>query len=331
MAAVEYSNNSGLSLSMAIWLATDGYVAPVDQFDGKEVISATTLLKPTRQLILGHRLPMKERVVDVSDQTAARYGHAIHDSIENAIVGNYRNAMASLGYPKAVIDRVRINPTPEDIKADSSIIPFYTEQRLYREIDGVVIAGKYDQNFNGIIEDNKSTSVYGYMNGTNSKSHSHQLSIYRWLNPDIVTEDFGRIQYIFTDWQSSMARSNPKYPNNRVIEVKVPLLSISDTERLIRNKLHEIRTNSVLPERQLVHCTEEELWRSEPKYKYYSKEESYKAGKKSSKNFDNKIQAIQHKTAKGTGIVVTVPGKVKRCNYCEAFATCSQKDAYDLT
>jgi len=30
----------------------------------------------------------------------------------------------------------------------------------------------------------------------------------------------------------------------------------------------------------------------------------------------------------GKGIIITVEGKPKRCEYCDAFAVCTQKDKY---
>lgn len=77
---VKYTNSSGIPLSVGVWLATDTYQYPPD--DGKKYISATTLLKSTRQIILSNRIPKgAEATVDIASKVASRYGTAIHDSM----------------------------------------------------------------------------------------------------------------------------------------------------------------------------------------------------------------------------------------------------------
>ena len=50
----QFSNNSNITLSMAVWLATDDY----DHND--KVISVTTLLKPIKQTVLAARVDLTE-------------------------------------------------------------------------------------------------------------------------------------------------------------------------------------------------------------------------------------------------------------------------------
>jgi hypothetical protein len=76
----------------------------------------------------------------------------------------------------------------------------------------------------------------------------------------------------------------------------------------------------------LPRCTDEELWRSEPVYKYYS--DPTKTDGRATKNFDSLIEANNHLTEKGKGVVKTVPGQVKACLYCRAFDICEQRKEY---
>jgi len=322
------TNNQGLSLAMAVWLAHDEYTDGSADHAGQNLISATALLKPTRQLVLMKRLPPAVDTTDVADLIASRFGHAIHESIEQAWTVGHANAMRRLGYPEKMIERIKINPT-EVLDGD---IPVYLEQRSIRPITlqagEVLISGKFDQIINGEINDTKTTSVYAYINRSNEDYYQLQGSIYRWLNPTLVTSDLMRIQHVFTDWQRSQSKISPGYPNDRVLEFTVELLSLQETETWIRRKLNEVIANDALPEPELIRCTEEDLWMSDPIWKFYSDPAKAAQGGRSTKNFESYPAAVQHQNKAGKGIIVEVPRQAKRCAYCNAAPICTQKDEY---
>jgi hypothetical protein len=237
----------------------------------------------------------------------------------------YQHNLRKLGYPERVVKMVRVNPTDAERAADPDMLPVYIEQRATREIDGYVIGGKYDMVIEGRLNDFKSTSTYTYINNTNEEKYSLQGSIYRWLNPDKITDDFIYIQFIFTDWSARFAKSDPKYPRSRVLELPVRLKSLAETEAYIRSKLRDITRLQNAPESELPRCTPEELWQSDPVFKYYKNPASTA---RSTKNFTSLHEANFHLASQGVGIVRTVPGEVRACRYCPAFAVCSQKNEY---
>lgn len=325
------TNVSDISLPLAVWLLHDEYdlITDVDNY-----ISVTTLMKPLRQIILPHRIPMDERAADVEEYVSRALGKAIHDSIEKAWVKGHARSMKLLGYPQHLIDRIRINPDDDEVRASNEIIPVYLEQRAMREIAGYTIGGKYDMVADGIVQDNKSTSAWSWAKGTRDDDHQLQLSLYRWIDAGRpmrrITEDYGRINYVFTDWQKNLARSSPTYPQKRVESKEIPLLSLSDTEQWVRNKLALVRQHWNTPENELPECTDQELWRSDPVYKYFT--DPAKAtvpGARSSKNFSDMNDARKHMADKGgNGIIITQLGEPKACGYCPAFDACTQKDKY---
>ncbi|MBL1322191.1 MAG: hypothetical protein COA63_014200 [Methylophaga sp.] len=319
------TNNTGISLAMAVWLAHDEYSSGAEKHSGKDVISVTSLMKSPRQIILTRRIPTsdKEAELDVTDLIASRFGTAMHDSIENAWTGGYVKAMRRLGYPEKVINSIKINPE----SVEEGDIPIYLEQRSFKEIDGVTISGKYDQIVHGQLNDTKTMSVWGYINGTKDEDFKIQGSIYRWLNQDKVTSDTLMIQMIFTDWSKADSKQNPKYPSERIVEYPIQLMSIQETETWMRTRIRTIRANAKLDEPDILYCTDKELWRSDPKYKYFSDAAKAKVlGARSSKNFDNLADANAWSATKGKGVVVTFPGVVRACAYCGAYEICSQKD-----
>lgn len=320
---MQITNSTGINLALAVWLLHDEY----DYVNEPNYISATRLMKPLRHLVLPSRIKEEDRTADVADYISTALGHSLHDSIEKAWKVGYKNSLKLLGYPDKVIERIRINPSKEDLLEDQEIIPIYLEQRAKRVINGYTIGGKFDMVAEGIVHDNKSTSAYTWLYGGRDEEHQLQGSIYRWLNPDKITADFIRICYIFTDWQKATAKQNPDYPQSRVATKDIPLLSLEETEKFILGKIALFEKYKDTPESSLPECTDEELWRAPPQYKYYS--DPTKTNGRSTKNFDNAADARAFQADKGgKGIVITVVGEPKRCGYCAAYPICTQKDKY---
>ena len=314
------TNITGISLPLAVWLASDSY-----DFSAKgKSISATSLLKPLRQILLSERLTDEtEETPDVSDFIASRLGHSIHDGIEQAWKHNYGKALKTLGYPDHIIDRIQVNPE----KPEPGTIPVYLEQRASRKVKGYTISGKYDMILEGVLQDFKSTSVYSWIMGSKDEDYCLQGSIYRWINQDKVTADHMNIQFIFTDWSKAQSKQSNNYPQQRVLEHRVELMSLVETETWIMKKLSDLEDAADMDEADIPRCTDKDLWRGETVYKYFSN--PAKTDGRATKNFKSAGEASAHKAAQGKGIIITIPGKVKACGYCRAFNACSQKDEYD--
>ena len=323
------TNHTGLSLPMAVWLAHDEYDNGASEHVGENLISVTTLLKPTRQIVLSKRLKPEDVQSDVTDLISVQFGHAIHDAIEKAWTTGSTKALERLGFPAKIIQKIRVNPT----EPEEGTIPVYLEQRAFRELKlpkgSVKLSGKFDMIIDGDGSDFKSTSVYTYLNDSNKDYYVKQGSMYRWLNPKLITGDVWRIHYIFTDWQKSQSKITPNYPTHRVKEVTYQLLSLRETEMWMRKKINEIIANQDLPEHEVVECTPEELWMSPTVWKYYSDPKKAQEGGRSTKNFSDFPSANMHKSKMGKGVILEVPGKPKRCGYCPAFEICTQKDRYE--
>ena len=314
-----FTNLHQIDISMAVWLVHDDY----DFLPRERAISATALLKPTRQIILSGRVT-GEALEDISARISMRLGHAIHDSIEHAWKTGYKRSLSLLGLPDKVIARFKINPDPKEVQPED--IPVYIEQRGYRKLGEWVISGKLDMAVNGRLKDAKSTSVFSFIKGNKDENYRLQLSFYKWLHSDKVTDDEGDIQFVFTDWQKSMVNTIPGYPPIRIANHTVSLYSEQETETLIASKIEDLVRYQDASQDALPRCTDEELWRSEPVYKYYS--DPTKTDGRATKNFDSLIEANNHLAEKRKGVVKTVPGQVKACLYCRAFEICEQRKEY---
>ena len=324
------SNITGISLPLAAWLAGDEYDFHAN---GQKAISATSLLKPVRQILLRERLtPETAQTPDVTDRIAARLGHSLHDSMEKIwVTGQYREALATLGYPQKLIDRIVVNPSEHDLRTRNDIIPVWVEQRGSREIMGYRISGKFDLVMDGELNDYKSTSTFTYTKGGKDEDYCLQGSIYRWIHRDKITSDYIHINFIFTDWMRSRAKQSPDYPQQRVLTHRVKLMSIQETDTWIRNRLRALEEHADLDEPDLPFCTDKDLWRGETTWRYYSDpKKALDPNAKSSKNLTSLAEAQAHMASKGgKGAIVEKPGSPKACGYCPAFPICSQKDLYE--
>lgn len=311
------TNKNNLNLAMQVWLINDSY----DYVSDPKYISATSLLKPVRQIILEKRLEGSPDG-DISDMITSKYGTSIHSGIEEAWTSpKLPDNLRKLGLNEATIDRIKINPS-EPKEGDINI---FLEKRSTRKINGWTVGGKFDLVIDGKLYDNKSTSTWSYIYGSRVEDYTKQLSIYRWLNTDLVIDDHFTINYIFTDWSQTKALQQKDYPQCRIISKDYELMELADIERYIKNKLDKVDKYINAEETEIPECTDEELWREPPKFKYY-KDPTKLA--KATKVFESQLEANAYCLEKGTGIVIPVSGSVRRCAYCRCFNQCSQKNRY---
>lgn len=323
---MKITNEHGVSLALAVWLLYDEY----DYVDNPKYLSATTLLKPLKQIVMKHRVDFSNESIDVMDFAQASMGTGLHDSIEKAWKLGHKSALKKLGYPDRVVNAVVINPTKEDFDKNPDLIPVYIERRGTKNLRGWLIGGKFDIVTEGLLQDFKSTSTYSWVAGSRDDEHKMQGSIYRWIHDDVITEDVIRINYIFTDFVKYMAASNPKYPARRIMHKDIPLLSYERTEAWLNEKLQLIEKYWDAPESEIPECTDEELWRTEPQFKYFSDPTKVDVpGARSTKNFDDMISARKFMAEKGgKGAIKVVEGQVKRCEYCAVAPICKQRERY---
>lgn len=326
---MHFTNQHNIPLPLAVWLATDEY--KYAKFPNE--LSATTLLKSSRYIMHSQRTmypeafpehlrPIPVEVTDIDllpdlqERVAARIGTAIHSSVEHAWKTNYKQALLSLGYPQGVIDNIDVDPEVIDKNRHSVLL----EDRLYREIEveghKFTISGQYDFVINGNLHDIKTTSTYSYETGVNDEKYMMQGSIYRWLNPEIITGDTLTINFVFLDWKQFQSKANEKYPPAKVYKREYKLLSLEETEMFIRNKLKIHVQHLESPLELIPCCSEKELFSKPPAFKYYKT--GYEEGKRATKNFDTFAEASKYRAEKGNyqGDIIESRGEPFMCPCC---------------
>lgn len=309
------TNNNNISLPLQIYLAHSDY----DLIKGDDYISATSLLKPIKSTILARRI--KGSTMDVMDMVPSAVGTASHDRLEKSFLhGNHVVNLKKLGYSKEVISKIRINP----IKEEPGTIPIYLERRSIKPIGKWRVGGKFDFVSEGVVRDLKTTKVFSWMKG-DFNDYIIQGSIYRWLNPDIITEDHMYIDFLFTDWKKFELESKKGYPPTPACSKAMELMPISTTESWIECRLNLLEKFWDSEQGDIPNCNQKELWQDEPKFAYFKNP----TGKRATKVFESLTEATIRLHSDGNvGKIDTRLGTPKRCNYCSAKSICYQAQGY---
>jgi hypothetical protein len=292
---VKVTNKLNLPPYLFDWIADDQYQHSTDLF----TMSATSLMKPVKASVLTSRYD-DQLEIDVSELIAAKLGTSIHDSIEKIT-------------------------TPNVTKEQRTTRTIQIEDTTY------TVSGKYDvlvfKDDKWILRDIKTTSVWAYILGGKDEEYRKQLSIYRWLlSTRHNVDETAYIDFIFTDWQSSAARNDRDYPQQRIkAGYKIELLSFEDTEKYIKERLTLYHKYRNVPDKELPPCTRTELWASADSFAVM------KAGnKRATKVCSSKEEAELYIRDKQVtqSFVEFRQGKIKRCRYCSCFAKCDQFTSY---
>jgi len=243
-------------------------------------LSATTLLKGTKEIILTNR-HWDELTDDAADRIWAIWGQAVHALLE--VEGKNE----------------------------------FTEIDLTAKIGDMTVTGRID-NYDmeaGIITDYKTASVYKVMLG-DSKDWWTQGVIYAWLlaKNNFKTEKC-RFIGLLKDHSKSKAKLDHSYPQSPVYIYEFPVTKadLVCMEEYLKDRLGEYLKYKDAADDDIPPCTDDERWASETKYAVM------KTGRKSAiRLLDSITEANKMAAELGTGhSVVTRPGVSRKCaDYC---------------
>jgi len=279
---MKYTNKHNLPTHLVNVLKQDEY----DYNDN--VWSATTLNTPSRMFAL--KQTNKDNLeIDISDLVPTMMGTAIHSFFEKC-----------------------------------NLDGFEQEKRLFYEIDGQKISGKFDLlrsigNDVFRLYDIKTTSVWKWIYNEYD-DYIKQLSIYRYLceKNGYSVESNAVIIFVFTDWSRADSIKDPKYPQLRIMEQNIKLMSVAETEDYIRSRIKSHQQALI----DLPLCSKEDLWQDDDKFAVMKN-----GGVRALRVLETKEQAqdlINNHKEKDSLFIETREGQAKRCDYCNCRAVCSQ-------
>jgi len=139
---------------------------------------------------------------------------------------------------------------------------FLTEAKFWERIEDRKIAGKLDCYHapTKTIYDYKVTSTYKAMFG-DYESYEVQLNVYAWfLRINGLQVDNLIIICIHPGWNKFDAAKDPKYPQQPIHEVKIPLWSTEQQAKLVRERVIRLRDSETMADHELPLCTDGDMW-----------------------------------------------------------------------
>jgi hypothetical protein len=260
-----------------------------EQHNRPNTVSATTLLKGAKEIILTRR-HWDELTDDVADRIWALFGTAVHSMLEHE--------------------------TPDT----------FTEEYLTHMVNGYKVTGRidcYDMK-NGIVHDYKTASVWKVAM-RDFDDWKKQGLIYAYLlkeNGFNVSEC--RFTALLKDFSKTKAKFDANYPQSPVFvySFNPTEKDMAYIEKFIRDKIAEIVYNESLPDDEIAECTKDERWATDDKFAVMKK-----GNKKASRVCDSLEQAESYVSAnadKDKLEIVKREATSKKClEYCQCAEFCN--------
>lgn len=302
-----------------------------DYNQDKHVISATTLYKPIKKIVLPMHYPPKKRTVE--SHMASLIGTMIHDQLEQIMKTKFARKLIKKHFGK---------------KAKVILEVRGSHKLTLKGLKKFTITGKNDLIINDILADYKSTKSFKSekcnedlpnlkifkKEGYTTLDRMQQLipNLYEYIlqgstlsyihkkNKHKYNIKYFYIIHIIMDWSKASKLDSP------ILFMKLPLLSTKEVEKYLTEVLHEYKLAIKLKKKDLdvlTDCNKTELWMADTVWKYYASANSVRAARV----FSNPNDAYAYAAGK-TGIVKETIGTPRACEYCEMSDSCKQARVY---
>jgi hypothetical protein len=201
---------------------------------------------------------------------------------------------------------------------------YHNEERIFTEIDGVVISGAIDlqQVVDGgvVIIDYKFVKAWSVKQG--KSDWETQLNIYKWLVESVKRVPVKGLQICAIIKDYAPYDVSEGYPEAEAVMIDVPMWDAVKTEAYVRQRLDMHRHARMAHDfgEELQPCSDEERWMTETVYA------TKKDGRKSAIRLFKTIEEATELAEKEKGYVETRKGEPKRCtgDFCGVSKWCSQ-------
>lgn len=203
---------------------------------------------------------------------------------------------------------------------------YITEERLYAEIDGVILSGAIDIQKvtpQGIeITDYKFTSAWSLRQ--DKFEWDAQQNIYAYLVRRVKKLPVTKVQIcaLVRDWSRREAAIKPSYPQSPIVVIDLKMWTNEETEKYIRERLNAHRDSKVSADwnEELPPCDESERWSRDTQYAVK------REGRKTAIRVLDNAEAAEAMAIEEKGYVEVRKGESVRCtgNYCGVNEWCSQ-------
>jgi hypothetical protein len=260
---------------------------------GRADYSVTEIISPPRIQRLRHK-HYAEMEQDVSDMTWSLMGTMAHNLLEHK--------------------------TPDGLTA---------EQRLYVEVDGVILSGAMD--LQEVVGDTVKITDYKFTSAWALREDKiewiWQQNIYAWMVEKLTGKKVVAINIcaFIRDWSRREASFKPEYPQASAQMVPITLLPTQEVEAYIKERveLHRLAKVSADFDEELPLCSDDERWVRETKFAVMKE-----GGKRAISGgiFDTEAEAQALVDATPKTLIQVRKGEAIRCvnNFCGVSKWCSQ-------
>jgi hypothetical protein len=203
------------------------------------------------------------------------------------------------------------------------------EERINVKYGNYTISGKADnyveENGKRIIEDFKVTSAWSVVYNPEGKKEWHeQLNVYAWLWQKHGFEvDELRAITILRD-HSSKEATRDNYPRCPVVTIKIPLWTLSEADRYVRERMMIHSQSEDLSDKNLPECTKEERWAKDDSFAVIEKGKKRATRVYPTMHEAIKLRAALEKDGKKVDIVERKGESVRCGRYCNVNGFCNQ-------
>ena len=279
---MQYTNRAGLPKEIVQAITKDRYTDPNDQ---PSDFSASSLVAPIQQTILKRRYPDKQVVPDVMDLFFLFKGSVGHQVLEDA----WHESMGSK-----------------------------VEERLYIQVMGKTISGKFDCYQEGEVRDYKFSKVYKYMKG-DFADWEKQLNVYAHLLMAAGHKVNQLTVWMFLEDFKRNEAYKKGYPADPIVRVPLRLWGDSERNCYLESRVRALCLNETLDDDRLLECTDYEMWRGTKDWSIMKK-----GAKKATKCFDTEEEALTYKLKDGEVLIRRMTKRVRCLEHCSVRTVCKQ-------
>jgi hypothetical protein len=275
---MKITNKLGLPEPFVIMATSDYQITP-------KRYSVTTLLKPTREILLMRRYG-NEIEQDCSNMIWMLFGSAVHHILEK-----------------------------------SNGADTFAEEKLYHTLpNGYTISGiidLYDMEKKEIV-DYKTASVWKAILG-DFKDWERQGQAYAWLlHKNGLECEKAKFYAILRDWSQAEASRKADYPQNTIVAKEFQTTDLTEIDTYLNAKIEELIKYESMQDNELPLCSEEDRWKSADKYAVM------KNGRKSAlRVLDTEEEALDYQKQNGGDRIEKRKGEDRKCkDYCLCKTKC---------
>lgn len=259
-----------------------------ERHNKKGCLSATTLLKGVKEIILNER-HHEECVQDVSDNVWALFGTAVHSIIEKSEDNTFKEEFIEC----QITEKTKVTGRVDSYDLENSIICDWKTASVWKAT------------YNDFDDWYKQGMTYAYL------FHRQGLPVKKCM-----------FYAFLKDWSKAKAKYDSSYPQSQILlyEFDVTLDRIQAIELEIVNKVFEYEANIEREDDEIKECSEKERWATETKYAVM------KEGRKTAVKLHTDLnEAENHAFTLGNNhYVETRLGENKKCkDYCACCEFCN--------